>query len=96
MTYPDDDMLPASSASQRTAYDTIGRRHVDLPTGRTFEPLTVPPDGKVQVVCENYPECMCGDDCIDRTESPRARLILKGLMLAVAVLGIVLIYVGLR
>lgn len=68
-------------------------RHVDLPTGYQFKPAA----GRVVIRCGNFPECMCGEDCVDRrTESPAARRILIGLMIAIAALGVGLLYVGLR
>jgi len=68
-------------------------RHVDLPTGYSFAPA----DGRIVIRCSNFPECMCGEECIDRpAESPAARRILIGLMIATAALGVGLLYVGLR
>lgn len=69
------------------------KRHVDLPTGYSFAPA----DERIVIRCSNFPECMCGEDCIDRpAESPAARRILIGLMIATAALGIGLLYAGLR
>ncbi|UCI23716.1 hypothetical protein [Mesorhizobium sp. B2-8-5] len=68
-----------------------GMRHVDLPTGYTLAPA----DAGTVIRCSNFPECMCGEDCIDRpAESPIARRILIGLMIAVAAIG--LLYAELR
>jgi predicted nucleic acid-binding Zn ribbon protein len=57
-----------------------------------------PPPGAVRIVCHNWPTCGCSDDCTQRIpeESPRARRILIGLMIAVAVIGAGLLYAGLR
>ncbi|WP_292585165.1 hypothetical protein [Mesorhizobium sp.] len=53
------------------------------------EPLTI---------CRRWPDCLCGDGCIDvrPAESKAARRILIGLMIATALVGVGLLYVGLR
>lgn len=60
--------------------------------------IVVPPHGKAQIVCLRWPECMCGDDCIDSkpARSKLADFILIGLMVATALIGAGLLYVGLR
>jgi len=59
------------------------------------ESIAIQPHGKPAIRCENFPECMCGDDCTDRVaESPAARLILRGLMLTVAIIGAGLLLAG--
>ncbi|ODA94966.1 hypothetical protein BFX40_20245 [Mesorhizobium sp. SEMIA 3007] len=65
---------------------------------RSLEQMTVPPGGRTQLICKRWPDCLCGDDCIDLApaESPMARRILNGLMLAVAAIGAGLVYVGLH
>lgn len=62
------------------------------------EIITVPPNGKPIVRCPNFPECMCGDDCIDAFPADPAivRRVLFVLMLAVALIGAGLLYAGLR
>ncbi|RWF78259.1 MAG: hypothetical protein EOS26_05835 [Mesorhizobium sp.] len=61
-----------------------------------LEPITIPPNGKQVVVCRRWPECMCGDGCLDlRIETEPARYILVGLMIAVALIGAGLLYAGL-
>ncbi|RWC29814.1 MAG: hypothetical protein EOS70_23255 [Mesorhizobium sp.] len=61
------------------------------------EPITIPPNGKQVVVCRRWPDCGCGDGCLDlRIESQLARYILVGLMIAVALVGAGLLYAGLR
>ena len=68
-------------------------RHVDLPTGYELAPA----DGRIVIRCNNFPECRCGDDCIERpTDSPVARRILVGGMIALAAIGAGLLYAGLR
>ncbi|TIM24744.1 MAG: hypothetical protein E5Y74_00675 [Mesorhizobium sp.] len=58
-----------------------------------YERITIPPHGTVRIVCHNWPTCGCGDDCTNRTEeSPAARRILLGLMIAVAAIGVVLLW----
>ncbi|TIM07571.1 hypothetical protein [Mesorhizobium sp.] len=48
-------------------------------------------------VCHHFPGCLCGDECIDAgTESPSARRVQNILMLATALIGAGLLYVGLR
>jgi hypothetical protein len=93
----ENEMLWASSPSQRTAYDTIGRRHVDLPAGYEF---IMAPDERAPVLrCPNFPDCACGDDCHQLNlveESPLARLVLNGLIIAVALIGAGLLFVGTR
>lgn len=53
------------------------------PHDRILSTVAVPPDGRLQIVCQNFPECMCGEDCIDRTpaESLVALWVLFGLMI---------------
>ncbi|RUV69670.1 MAG: hypothetical protein EOR26_05185 [Mesorhizobium sp.] len=46
-------------------------------------------------LCHHFPGCLCGNECID-TESPSARRVQIILMLATALIGIGLLYVGLR
>jgi hypothetical protein len=52
------------------------------------EPLTV---------CRRWPDCLCGDGCIDErpAESKSARRILVGLMIVTALIGVGLLCVGL-
>ncbi|WP_292492487.1 hypothetical protein [Mesorhizobium sp.] len=49
-------------------------------------------------VCCRWPDCLCGDGCIDNrpAETKAARRILIGLMIATAALGVGLLYMGLR
>ncbi|OBQ72363.1 hypothetical protein [Mesorhizobium loti] len=63
-----------------------------------YERIAIPPHGAVRIVCHNWPTCGCGGDCTQLVpeESPRARRILIGLMIAVAVIGAGLLYAGLR
>lgn len=71
----------------------VKRRHAELPAGLEFAPA----DERTVIRCSNFPECMCGEDCIDRpAESPAARRILIALMFATAALGVGLLYAGLR
>lgn len=69
------------------------RRHAELPAGLEIAPA----DERVVIRCSNFPECRCGEDCIDRpAESPTARRILIALMIATAALGVGLLYMGMR
>ena len=49
-------------------------------------------------VCRRWPDCLCGDDCIDNrpAESKSAGRILIALMVATALIGVGLLYAGLR
>ncbi|MBZ9985706.1 hypothetical protein LB572_01200 [Mesorhizobium sp. BH1-1-5] len=84
--------MKARSAKVRPL-EPLRKRHIDLPAGLSLAPA----DGRIIIRCSNFPECMCGEDCIDRpAESPAARRILIALMIATAALGVGLLYVGLR
>lgn len=63
---------------------------------RRYERICLPPDGKPQLVCDFWPECMCHADCIDRREAIFMRR--AGKILAAATLAIVagLIFWGMR
>lgn len=62
-----------------------------------LEPITIPPDGKPIMVCQAWPGCGCSDNCIDlRGEADISRWIAAGMMIAVAVIGAGLLYVGVR
>ncbi|WP_421912766.1 hypothetical protein [Mesorhizobium sp.] len=62
-----------------------------------LEIITIPPDGKPLVRCQNFPECMCGDDCNDAVPADPAivRRVLFGLLIATAIIDGVLLYLGL-
>ncbi|MBZ9719132.1 hypothetical protein LB519_14885 [Mesorhizobium sp. AD1-1] len=61
------------------------------------EPIVIPPGHTIRIVCQNFPECMCGEDCTRADpESPTVRRILIGLLIAVGVIGAGLVLVGLR
>ncbi len=55
-------------------------------------------EGKVLFICRRWPDCLCRDDCIDDrpAESKAARRIQIALMIATALIGVGLLYVGLR
>ncbi|TPM41573.1 hypothetical protein [Mesorhizobium sp. B2-3-4] len=63
-----------------------------------YERIAIPPHGGVRIVCHNWPSCGCGDDCTQQSpeDSPFARRVLLALMIAVALIGAGLVYVGLR
>jgi hypothetical protein len=63
-----------------------------------YERITIPPHGGTRIVCLNWPDCGCGDDCTDlaRAESPRVVLCLFALMIAVAAIGAGLLIAGFR
>ncbi|MER8540294.1 hypothetical protein NKH17_12645 [Mesorhizobium sp. M1334] len=61
------------------------------------ELISVPPHSNKQLICDQWPECMCRGDCPDDTvRSPVASGILALLMIAVAMIVAGLLYVGLR
>lgn len=48
-------------------------------------------------VCRHFPGCLCGEECIDlRVDSPIARTVQTILIVATALVGLGLLYVGLR
>ena len=53
-------------------------------------------EGKVLSVCNRWPDCLCGDDCVDERpiESKAAGYLLAGLMIATTLIGIGLLCVG--
>lgn len=54
---------------------------------RRYDRICVPPDGKPQLVCDLWPECMCDADCIDRSDAILMRRV--GIILIAATLAIV-------
>ncbi|RWQ12379.1 hypothetical protein [Mesorhizobium sp.] len=63
---------------------------------RGYDRICVPPDGKPKLVCSYWPECMCGDDCIERKGALRVRALLILCSAATAVIGAGLLYARLR
>jgi hypothetical protein len=55
-------------------------------------------EGKVLFICHRWPDCLCGDDCVDDkpADSKTTRIVLIGLMIATAFIGVGLLFVGLR
>ncbi|MCV3209638.1 hypothetical protein OHD62_17490 [Mesorhizobium sp. YC-39] len=57
-----------------------------------LEPMSVPPDGSMRLVCHRFPECMCGDDCAEAgQERERAHGVLIALMVATLTIGALLL-----
>lgn len=75
----------------------IPRRFVPVAAPKLSQ-MSVPPHGKVQRICARWPDCQCGDDCIDviSARSPVVRVILVAMLIAVALIGAGLFYAGLR
>ncbi|TPN79993.1 hypothetical protein [Mesorhizobium sp. B1-1-2] len=63
-----------------------------------METIAVPSHGEPRMVCQNFPECGCGDDCTagPPLESAAVQWILTGLVVAAAIIGAGLFYVGAR
>ncbi|RWO29616.1 MAG: hypothetical protein EOS10_22505 [Mesorhizobium sp.] len=59
--------------------------------------VSVPPHGGVHLICARWPDCQCGDDCIDilPARSPAVRRILAAMLVAVALIIAGLVYAGL-
>lgn len=62
------------------------------------ERITIPPNYDEITVCKLWPECQCGDGCAALTAAEKATAdrLVKGLIVAVAVVGAVLLYLGTR
>ncbi|TJV23005.1 MAG: hypothetical protein E5Y04_23730 [Mesorhizobium sp.] len=51
---------------------------------------------KPRVRCPNFPECRCGDDCTDRSDTRMLRLLFGLFITGTVAIGAGLIYVGLH
>lgn len=60
------------------------------------ETITVPPDGKPQVVCPLWPDCDCAADCVAGGDVRRAQRIFLALVGLAAAIGGGLILWSLR
>ncbi|MBN9274227.1 MAG: hypothetical protein J0J15_29040, partial [Mesorhizobium sp.] len=60
--------------------------------------VTIPPGNKTVRVCAGWPDCDCHGDCetIVLGPTPAERRILFGVLILVAVVGAILIWLGLR
>ncbi|TIX20771.1 MAG: hypothetical protein E5V35_31655 [Mesorhizobium sp.] len=54
------------------------------------------PGGKPHIVCQLWPECMCGEDCSDRRDERMVRRILAAFIAAMLAIGAGLIIWGMR
>jgi hypothetical protein len=46
--------------------------HVEMAPGvvRKVQTVTIPPGNRTQIVCDNFPECACLEDCADFPATP--------------------------
>lgn len=78
------------------ALSKIPRRFVPVAPPKLSR-VSVPPHGRQQLICARWPDCQCGDDCIDilPARSPAVRRILAVMLVAVALIIAGLVHAGL-
>ncbi|MGB3644599.1 MAG: hypothetical protein WBA15_08980 [Mesorhizobium sp.] len=83
--------------AQHTPRELLPKWPADCFDDRPLETLTIPPGNRKVTVCDDYPDCGCMGDCELRPHGiDQAQSLLLLVLVVLAILGLVLIWLGLR